>query len=87
MLKTCLEFHELHNLQYNQPNIRLAKIDLVMIFDCYYQWYRTIDYVIVNYIGPIIFSIIFNDFLAINHLLSLIEFMTPCGEYDSVLEL
>ena len=30
---------------------RLAKIDLVTIFDCDYQWYCTIDYVIVNYIG------------------------------------
>lgn len=31
--------------------IRLAKIDLVTIFDCDYRWYCTIDYVIVNYIG------------------------------------
>ena len=32
---------------------RLAKIDLVTIFDCDYRWYCTIDYVIpvVNYIG------------------------------------
>ena len=29
---------------------RLAKIDLVTIFDCDYRWYCTIDYVIVNYI-------------------------------------
>ena len=29
---------------------RLAKIDLVTIFDCDYRWYCTIDYSIVNYI-------------------------------------
>ena len=34
-----------------QVSSRLAKIDLVTIFDCDYRWYCTIDYVIVNYIG------------------------------------
>ena len=47
---------------------RLAKIDLVTIFDCVYRWYCTIDYVIVNYIG-INHLFYNNDFLAINHLL------------------
>ena len=37
--------------QFNGLDNRLAKIDLVTIFDCDYRWYCTIDYVIVNYIG------------------------------------
>ena len=60
---------------------RLAKIDLVTIFDCDYRWYCTIDYVIV------IFSIIFNDFLAINHLLYIKDECKSSGEPGSVLEL
>ena len=38
-------------LYYTYIIVRLAKIDLVTIFDCDYRWYCTIDYVIVNYIG------------------------------------
>ena len=64
---------------------RLAKIDLVMFFDCDFRWYCTIDYVIVNYIW-IIFSILFNDFLAINHPLRIIFLITRC-EHGSVLDL
>ena len=60
---------------------RLAKIDLVTIFDCDYRWYCTIDYVIV------IFSIIFNDFLAINDLLYIKEVCEASVEPGSVLEL
>ena len=80
-------------LQLSRPqNIavtRLAEIDLVTIFDCDYRWYCAIDYVIVNYIGmgSIIFPIIFNDFLAINHLLCIKDEDSPCGEpgYDCCL--
>ena len=31
--------------------VRLAKIDLVTIFDFDYGWYCTVDYLIANYIG------------------------------------
>ena len=48
---------------------RLAKINLVKIFDCDYRWYCAIYYVIVNYIEIHYLFIIFNVFLAINHLL------------------
>ena len=58
---------------------RLAKIDLVTIFDCDYRWYCTIDYVIVNYIGIHHLFIIFNDFLAINHLLCIKDNFTQAG--------
>ena len=47
----------------------------------------TIDYVKVNYIlGSIMFSIIFDGFLAINHLLCIIDCVTPSGERGSVLD-
>ena len=54
-------------------------------FDCDYVWYCTIDYSII--LGSIIFSIIFNDFLAINHLLCIIDDITISGEHGSVLDL
>ena len=66
---------------------RLAKIDLVTIFDCDYRWYCTIDYVIVNYIGIHHLSIIFNDFLAINHLLCIKDENCSSGEPGAVLVL
>ena len=41
---------------------RVAKIDLVTIFDCDFRWYWTIDYVINNQLG-------------IHHLLHLIQLL------------
>ena len=67
------------NQHFHDCVTRLAKIDLVTIFDCDYRWYCTIDYVIV------IFSIIFNDFLAINHLLYIKDDEITCGEPGAVL--
>ena len=64
---------------------RLAKIDLVTIFDCDYWWYCTIDYVIVNYIGIHHFFHHIQWFLAINHLLSIIDSsQTSCEHGISV---
>ena len=54
---------------------RLAKIYLVTIFDCDYRWYCNIV------LGSIIFSIIFNGFLAINHLLCITD---EISEVESV---
>ena len=53
--------------------------------DCDYVWYCTIDYSII--LVSIIFSIIFNDFLAISHQLWIIDYSTACGEKSSVLDL
>ena len=66
---------------------RLAKIDLVTIFDCDHPWYCTIDYVIVNYIGIHHLFHHIQWFLAINHLWCIIHAVIAWGEHSSVLDL
>ena len=46
-----INIHKFLFSEVHAPAARVAKIDLVTIFDCDYQWYCTIDYVKVNRIG------------------------------------
>ena len=68
-------------------SFRLAKINLVTIFYCDYQWYCTIDYVIVNHIGIHHLFHRIQRFLAIHHLLSIIDGVQTSGEHGLVLYL